>query len=215
MISLDYIIGLLISLVAFFLSISCHEFAHGYVAYKMGDPTAKLNGRLTLNPIKHFDLFSILFFVVFRFGWAKGVPVDSRYFKNQKHGMVYSALAGPVTNVLLAFIFTVILNLLYKMSFTSELIFNIFKYIAMFCQYMISVNAMLAIFNLIPIPPLDGSKIFFAVLPENLYFKVLSYDRYMMIISLVLVYTGVLDKVVYTGVSNLVNLLSNFVGVFL
>ena len=94
-------------------------------------------------------------------------------------------------------------------------IFNIFKYIAMFCQYMISVNAMLAVFNLIPIPPLDGSKIFFAVLPEKMYFKVLSYDRYMMIISLILVYAGVLDKVVYTGVSNLVNLLSNFVGVFL
>ncbi len=215
MISLDYIIGLLISLVAFFLSISCHEFAHGYVAYKMGDPTAKLSGRLTLNPVKHFDLFSILFFVIFHFGWAKGVPVDSRYFKNQKHGMVYTALAGPVTNVLLAFIFTVILNLLFKISFKSELVFEIFTYIATFCQYMISVNAMLAIFNLIPIPPLDGSKIFFAVLPERLYFKVLSYDRFMMIISLVLVYAGVLDRVVNTGVSNLISLLQNLVGVFI
>lgn len=215
MITFDYIIGLLISLIAFFISISCHEFAHGFVAYKMGDPTAKLSGRLTLNPVKHFDLFSIIFFIVFRFGWAKGVPVDSRYFKNQKHGMVYSALAGPVTNVILAFVFTVIFNLILKMRFSSDIVYHIFYYLALFCQYMISVNAMLAIFNLIPVPPLDGSKIFLAVLPEELYFKVLSYDKYMMIISLVLVYVGALDKIVNTGVNNLIDVLSKIVGVFI
>lgn len=215
MIDFSYIIGLLISLVAFFISISCHEFAHGYIAYKMGDPTAKYSGRLTLNPVKHFDLFSILFFIFFRFGWAKGVPIDPRYFKNKKHGMVYSALAGPVTNIVLALVFTLFVELIYKMSFTSDILYQIFYYIHMFCQYMISVNAMLAIFNLIPIPPLDGSKIFFAVLPEDLYFKVLSYDKYMMIISLILVYVGALDRIVNQGVSNLVMILHKIVGVII
>lgn len=213
--NLEYIIGIIISAVAFLISVSCHEFAHGYLAYKMGDPTAKFSGRLTLNPIKHFDLFAILFFLVFRFGWAKGVPIDPRNFKDRKKGMVFSALAGPVTNVLLALISIIILNLIYKISFTSEVWFHIFTYIAMFFQYMVSVNAMLAIFNMIPFPPLDGSKIFFALLPEKYYFKVLSYDRYMMIISLIIVYTGVLDKFIFTGVNNLINILEKFVGVFI
>lgn len=215
MISFDNIVSILISVAAFFVSVSCHEFAHGYIAYKMGDPSAKNAGRLTLNPIKHFDLFAIIFFVVFRFGWAKGVPVDSRYFKNEKRGMAYSALAGPVTNVVIAFIFTIITALIYKIHITSDAVYHILYYAVVFCQHMISVNAMLAIFNLLPIPPLDGSKIFLAFLPDDLYFKALSYDRYMMIISLVLVYTGVLDRFINTGIVNLVTFLSNIVGVFL
>lgn len=215
MIDVNYIIGLLISTVVFLLSISCHEFAHAYSAYKMGDPTAKYNGRLSLNPFKHFDLFGILFFLVFRFGWAKGVPIDSRYFKDRKKGMVLSALAGPVTNILLAFVSMIILHIIYRITFTSEIWYRVFIYIAMFFQYMVSVNSMLAIFNFIPIPPLDGSKIFLAFLPENLYFKVLSYDRYMMIISLVLVYVGALDKLIQTGVNNLVTVLDRIVGVII
>ena len=213
--NIDYIIGLVISAVAFLISVSCHEFAHGYLAYKMGDPTAKFSKRLSLNPLRHFDLFGILFFLVFRFGWAKGVPIDPRYFKDKKKGMVYSALAGPVTNVILALISLVFLNFIYKINSTSEILFTVFTWIAVFLVQMVSVNAMLAIFNLIPIPPLDGSKIFFAVLPEDKYFKVLSYDRYMMIFSLILVYTGVLDKIIFTGVDNLINLLEKIVGVFI
>jgi Zn-dependent protease len=212
---IENIIGIVISILAFLISVSCHEFAHGYSAYLMGDPTAKINKRLSLNPARHFDLFSILFFVIFHFGWAKGVPVDPRYFKNPKKGLVYSSLAGPLTNIVLAFISLIIFKLLLKISFTSHVLYVIFTYIAMFFNYMISVNAMLAIFNLIPIPPLDGSKIFLAFLPEELYFKALSYDRYMMIVSLILVYTGVLDKFIFTGVNNLVNILERIVGVFI
>jgi len=206
---------ILISAVAFLISVSCHEFAHGYSAYKMGDPSAKFSGRLSLNPLKHFDVFGIIFFLVFRFGWAKGVPVDPRYFKDKKKGMVYSALAGPLTNVILALLSLIIFQLICQISFTSKALYMVFYYIAMFFQYMVSVNAMLAIFNLIPVPPLDGSKIFFAVLPERLYFKVLSYDRYMMIVSLILVYTGVLDNIIFSGVRNLIDILEKFVGVFI
>ena len=157
--NIDYIIGLVISAVAFLISVSCHEFAHGYLAYKMGDPTAKFSKRLSLNPLRHFDLFGILFFLVFRFGWAKGVPIDPRYFKDKKKGMVYSALAGPVTNVILALISLVFLNFIYKINSTSEILFTVFTWIAVFLVQMVSVNAMLAIFNLIPIYPLDGARI--------------------------------------------------------
>ncbi len=215
LLNLEYIIVLILSLVAFFISISFHEFAHGYIAYKLGDSTAKFSGRLTLNPVKHFDLYAILFFIVFRFGWAKGVPIDSRNFKNEKHGMVYSALAGPCTNVILAFIFLSVVRILVNVEFNSDITYNIAYYVVLFSWQMVQVNSMLAIFNLIPLPPLDGSKIFYAFLPDRLYFKILSYDRYMMIFSLILVYVGVLDKIVYTGVNNLISVLEKIVGVFL
>ncbi len=207
---------ILIGLAAFLISISCHEFAHGFAAYRMGDYTAKNSGRLTLNPIKHFDMFAVLFFVVFRFGWAKGVPINPNNFKNPKHGMVYSALAGPVTNILLAFVFAFVYELLCGIPFKEEnIIYHITYYFAVFSWQMVSVNAMLAVFNLFPIPPLDGSKIFLAFLPENTYFKVLEYDRYMMIISLIVVYTGILDTFIFTGVNKLIMMIENIVGVIL
>lgn len=212
---IDGIIGIVISASVFLLSVSCHEFAHGYSAYLMGDNSAKLSGRLSLNPLRHFDAFAVIFFLVFRFGWAKGVPVNPMNFKDRRKGMVYSALAGPLTNIFIMFISLIILKLIYKIPFRSEVMYNIFYYIAVFFRYMVSVNAMLAIFNLFPMPPLDGSKIFFAVLPERLYFKALSYDRYMMIVSLLLVYSGVLDKFIFTGVDNLISLFDKLVGVFI
>ena len=127
-INLETIIATIISVFAFLISISCHEYAHGYVAYKLGDPTAKNSGRLSLNPLKHFDLVSILFYLVFHFGWAKGVPIDPRYFKDRKKGMALSALAGPVTNILIAVISLVILNLIYKIEFTSHIWYMVFTW---------------------------------------------------------------------------------------
>lgn len=212
---INNIVGLVISAVAFLLSISFHEFAHGYSAYLMGDNTAKISGRLSLNPIRHFDAFAVIFFLVFRFGWAKGVPVNPMNFKDRKKGMVFSALSGPLANVLIMFLSIICVKLIYKIPFRSEVLYHIFYYIAIFFENMIWVNAMLAIFNLFPMPPLDGSKIFFAVLPERLYFKALSYDRYMMIISLLLVYSGILDKFIFTGTDNLVTLFEKIVGVFI
>lgn len=212
---IEKITEIVLSVVAFLISVSCHEFSHSLSAYVMGDDTAKRNGRMSLNPLRHFDIISLLFFVAFHFGWAKGVPIDERNFKDRKKGMVLSALAGPVTNIILGFISFVIFSLILKMQFKSELMYNIFYYIAMFLNYMVNINAMLAIFNLLPIPPLDGSKILLFFLPEKYYFKILSYDRYMMIVSLILVYVGALDKVVLNGVNNLINVFEKIVGVFM
>ena len=123
--SMSKVIATVISISAFLISVSCHEFAHGYVAFKLGDPTAKQSGRLTLNPMKHFDLISIMFFVVFRFGWAKGVPINPMYFKDRKKGMVMSALAGPLTNILLALISAIILEFLPDRINSSKIVYYI------------------------------------------------------------------------------------------
>lgn len=208
----EYIIATLISITAFLVSISCHEFAHGYVAYKLGDKTAKASGRLTLNPVKHFDLLSVLFFLLFGFGWAKGVPVNPNNFKEKKQGMVMTSIAGPLTNVLLAFLAAVAIQF-----FPDSVPFGGWRYYTLLYLYrfmwqLLSVNAMLAIFNLIPIPPLDGSKVFFSVLPDKTYYKILSYDHFMLIVLLVLVYTGVLDKLIMTGTNNLIDIITNLAG---
>ncbi len=205
--SLENIIATVISIAAFLISVSCHEFSHGYVAYKLGDPTAKNSGRLTLNPLKHFDLLSVLFYMVFHFGWAKGVPINPAYFKDTKKGMVMSALAGPLTNILLAFISAVILQIYPERVSFGGIGYHILLYLYQFLYYMLSVNVMLAIFNLIPIPPLDGSKVFFSVFPERIYYRILSYDRFMLLLLLVLVYTGVLDRVITTGAGNLTRII--------
>jgi len=201
--SLEKIIATIISVSAFLISISCHEYAHGYVAYKLGDPTAKNSGRLSLNPLRHFDLLSILFYLVFHFGWAKGVPINPGYFKDTKKGMVMSAIAGPLTNVILALVSAVVMQFIPDSVSFGGFGYYLLLYFYQFLYYMMSVNVMLAIFNLIPIPPLDGSKVFYSVLPDRIYYKILSFDRYMLIILLVLVYAGLLDKIVMTGAGNL------------
>lgn len=204
-------IPFLLSIVAFLFSISCHESAHGLMAYKLGDSTAKMSGRITLNPLKHFDLLAILAFAVFRVGWAKGVPIDSRNFKDPKKGIVLTSLAGPLTNILLAFLSMVILKLLGLIPIHSDVLYLVLSYVAVLFQSMVSVNLMLAIFNLLPIPPLDGSKIFFSILPAKLYYKVLSYDRIMIFVALLLVWVGAFNRLIQTGVQNLYTVLQNIV----
>lgn len=187
------LISLLLSVPAILIALTFHEVAHGWVSYKLGDPTAYNLGRLTLNPIKHLDPIGTLAMLLFGVGWAKPVPVNSRYYKKPKFGMALTALAGPVTNLILAFvgvIFTclsiVITTMVGADSMLSYIIYIFFFNFA-------SLNAYLAIFNLIPVPPFDGSRIAFIFLPTNLYFKIMRYERVIMLVVLALLATGALS----------------------
>ena len=169
------------------ICITLHELAHGLVAYRLGDTTAKEAGRLSLNPIRHMDWMGLLMMVVFHFGWAKPVPVNMYRFKNPKRGMAITALAGPMMNVLITVVFLFLYGLLYgKLDHAGFIL----RTIAATAYLSIS----LAIFNLIPISPLDGSKILFSLLPDRQYATLMHYERYGMLLMLALVATGVLGR---------------------
>ena len=145
-----------------------HECAHGFVAHKLGDDTAKRQGRLTLNPLAHIDYMGAALMLLIGFGWAKPVPVDARKFKDPKKGMALTALAGPVSNLLAAVVAGLILNGLEAMVYNGVMPINtVVTYVYLFFYFLISVNIGLAVFNFIPVPPLDGSKILMAFLPDK------------------------------------------------
>jgi Zn-dependent protease len=172
------------------LAIICHECAHGWVSYKLGDPTAKQAGRLTLNPLKHLDVLGTICMLFFHVGWAKPVPINPLYYKDRKKGIIYVSIAGPLTNFILAFISLMIEGVLFKFGSDSSVVVWIF---CQLCYYSAVVNIGLGLFNLIPIPPLDGSKI----VGELSYWaaeKYYRYERYWRIILLILVFTGILSK---------------------
>ncbi|MCL2424767.1 MAG: site-2 protease family protein [Oscillospiraceae bacterium] len=191
------------------LCITIHELAHGYVAYKLGDNTAKNLGRLTLNPIKHIDPVGLLMMLVIGFGWAKPVPVNMHNFKHPKWGMALTALAGPVSNILLAVVVWFILGLVasplgvsYDVTTGMALVasstgFTIFSVI----RTMIILSIALAVFNMLPIPPLDGSKVLFSLLPEGAYYKLMRYERFGMIFLLVIMGTRFLLNIDILGVT--------------
>ena len=170
---------LILSAMAALIALTVHEYAHGFTAYLLGDDTAKSMGRLSLNPIKHLDIFGAICMVLFHFGWAKPVPIDPRNFKNPKRGFAITAIAGPLTNLILGFITTFIyvlcINTFRKTgdAFTDNLLINTL----LFLIYFFSINIGLGIFNLIPVPPFDGSRILNVVLPQRLYFKIMKYER--------------------------------------
>lgn len=179
----------LLRIVPALLCITIHELAHGYTAYKLGDNTAKNLGRLTLNPIKHIDPMGLLMMLVIGFGWAKPVPVDMRNFKRPKWYMAITALAGPLSNIILAAIVMFILGLVItSLGFTQDATTGAFLFettvgstIFSIIRNTILLSIALAVFNMLPIPPLDGSKIVFSLLPENLYYKLMRYERFGMI----------------------------------
>ena len=184
------LITLLVSAVAALLCITFHELSHGFAAYRLGDPTAKNAGRLTLNPIKHIDLMGLIMMIVVKVGWAKPVPVDMRYFKRPKRDMAITALAGPVSNFLLALAALLICSLLYnfgRVTHASLIALCFFSNVA-----ILSVG--LGLFNLIPISPLDGSKVLFSVLPDRAYYTILRYEKYVMGLLILLTFVGVFDK---------------------
>jgi Zn-dependent protease len=197
----EYILHLLLCIPIIFLSLSLHETAHGYVASKLGDPTAKSLGRLTLNPIKHLDPIGFICMLLMGFGWAKPVPINTRYFKKPRRDMALSAIAGPISNILLAVIFAIALRLFYFVlpyiipSAPTEMLLNVLSYTRVFLYYGITLNISLAVFNLLPVPPLDGSRFFYVFLPPKYYFGVMKYENYISIAVMVLLFVGVLDPV--------------------
>ena len=184
---LDYLIKALV----LFTAVPVHECAHAWVAEKMGDDTGRKQGRITLNPFAHLTLWGSLMMILVGFGWGKPVMVDSRNFKNPKKGMVLTALAGPASNFIMAFLSMIVYKVLAFLSFaknssTLDMMATVFVYITL-------INISLAVFNFLPIPPLDGSKIFNAILPEKWYFTIMKYENFIFIALIILVYSGLLD----------------------
>ncbi len=203
----SFIRQLAISLVPFLLAITIHEASHGFAAYYLGDDTAKRQGRLTLNPFAHIDLFGLLFLLVTRlFGWAKPVPVNFRNLKH-KHGMAIVAMAGPVSNILLALVSALIFNLIKGIHFESEMAFKIFTPIAYMLLYSVQINIALAVFNLIPVLPLDGGRVLYDFLPPNQALSFGRTERYGFLIILIMIMLGVTDKIIVPIIQSIVSLL--------
>ena len=183
------LIYLLVSVAASLLCITFHELSHGYVAYRLGDPTAKNMGRLTLNPIKHIDPIGLLMMITVKVGWAKAVPVDMRHFKHPKWDMAITALAGPAANFVMALAALAVGRLLLFLPVKGWV-----EWALIFLARVALLSVGLGIFNLIPISPLDGSKILFSLMPDRWYYNILRYERYGMIVMIALVWLGVFDR---------------------
>lgn len=213
--NLSYLESILIqvaySFAVLIIAFPVHELSHALVAYKLGDPTAKMAGRLTLNPFKHMDVFGTICLVLFRFGWAKPVPVDPRYFKNPRSGMALVSLAGPLSNFILAFISLIFYQLIGyygNNDLITSIIFTYFYYAAI-------LNIGLCIFNLIPLPPLDGEKILAFFLPGRIAAALERYSMYFQILFLFLLFTPILSGPLNTMVNNLFNNLNTIVSFIL
>lgn len=184
------LLGLLISAAAALFCITIHELSHGLAAYRLGDPTAKNAGRLSLNPIKHIDPMGLAMMLVAKVGWAKPVPVDMRYFKKPRQGMALTALAGPASNFVLSFLAVAVCSLIFRLP--GAVVDRLPVYVLLdFLSNVAILSVGLGIFNLIPISPLDGSKILFSFLPDRVYLTILRYERYVMLLVLVLTFLGV------------------------
>lgn len=184
------LLSLMISAVATLLCFTVHELCHGAVAYRLGDPTAKLCGRLTLNPIRHIDVAGLVMMLVARVGWAKPVPVDMRNFKNPKHGMALTALAGPASNFIMALAALALASLVGHFAPVHPAWLLVMCFL---CNVAV-LSVGMGLFNLIPISPLDGSKIFFSLLPDKAYYTILRYERFFMIPLMVLTFLGLFRR---------------------
>ena len=182
--------SLILSAPAILFALTIHELAHGWVAWRLGDPTAKMQGRLTLNPLKHLDPIGTIALFLFRFGWAKPVPIDPTYFRKPNRDMALSALAGPAANLLTAAVAGLILRVLMLFGIGA----NAFPFLLI--QYFVLFNLILCFFNLIPIPPLDGSRLVYYFLPADLAARYAQLERYGFMILIGVIFLGR-----FTGVS--------------
>lgn len=215
---MDYIVNKLIMIPIVLIALTFHEFCHGWVSTKLGDNTPRFTGRLTLNPLAHLDPVGALLMILTGFGWAKPVQINPAYYKNPKNGMALTAAAGPLSNLFLAFlamlVFTGITILNYKLGWFGGSIYAISSFVLRF----VSVNLCFMVFNLIPIPPLDGSRILGIFLSNRAYFKLQQYERYSMIAIILLSLSGAFERVigagvniVLTGLINICTIIANLV----
>ena len=202
------LLTLVIVAAASLLCITLHELSHGLAAWRLGDPTAKNAGRLTLNPIRHLDPFGLLMMLVARVGWAKPVPVDMRYFRRPKAGMALTALAGPAANFVTALLAVCLASLIWH--------FAPLGHVSLLALCFLSNMALLGIgmglFNLIPISPLDGSRILFALLPDRVYYKILRYERLVGAALILLVLLGVFSRPLSFLMSRILGLMCALTG---
>ncbi len=202
---MSYLIERLIMVPIVLIALTFHEFSHGLVSTKLGDPTPRLTGRMTLNPLAHLDPVGTILMILTGFGWAKPVQINPRYYKNPKWGMAVTALAGPISNLVLAFaamlMYTIIVIVNYKTGLFGGSMGAILNFILLFAQ----VNLSFMVFNLIPIPPLDGSRVLGLFLSTNAYFKLQQFERYSMILIIVLSLFNVFSRIIGTGVSVVLN----------
>ena len=204
------ILSLILSIPGLLIALTFHEFAHGYAAYRMGDNTARYSGRLSLNPLDHLDIWGTLCLLFFHFGWAKPVPINPANFRDQKKGIIIVSLAGPFATFLLAFVCAVVCKILVRFTAASE-IAVFFYQVFLYAEVM---NVGLMVFNLIPIPPLDGSKVLMEFLPPRARYEMYRIERYSGIVLLILVWTRVLTPILGTlsgWVFALLSLMTSFI----
>lgn len=191
---MDNVIYYILSIIAVLIILTIHEYSHGYAAYKLGDNTAKELGRLTLNPIKHLDPIGALCMLFFHFGWARPVPINPRNFKKPKRDFAIVALAGPLSNLVMgfisAFLYLFVKALLSKLTFGSSFSIALASNLLLFIYIFHSVNVGLGIFNLIPVPPLDGSRLLNVILPTRIYFGIMKYERQIYIALIAWLFLG-------------------------
>lgn len=184
--NVDLIITYTIRIIALLLAIIPHEFAHGLAAYLFGDETAKKQGRLSFNPLKHIDPMGLIFMLIFRVGWAKAVPINIREFRNRRLGLFIVSIAGVVTNFIIGLIAAIIFV---KFAYTNVTLSRFF-------QEVMWYNVMLGVFNLVPLPPLDGSKVLLSFFPSDIQDFILANERYIYLILIIGIFTGTISTLI-------------------